>query len=305
MRIFVTGGAGFIGRHLVDSFLKERHSVTIYDNFSNSSEDKISILVKNGIKVIRGDIIDYKLLLSSLEGFDTVIHLAAKISVPESVTYPEKTHETNVTGSLNLLRACVKKNVKNIIHASSAAVYGDPKVLPISEDSTTYPTSPYGSSKLSAEHYLQAFANSFNLNCINLRFFNVYGTEQSPEYAGVITKFLEAISAKKPLVIFGDGLSTRDFVDVEDVVRSIHNAISKIDGKRGNCYNIASGMFISINDLAQLMISISDKDLEIVHGKEREGEIKHSHANIDLAKKELLYFPKVGLKEGLKRIIKS
>lgn len=305
MNIFVTGGAGFIGRNLVESLLKRGDKVTIYDNFSNSSEDKTSALINKGANKIKGAIEDYDFLKESLSGFDTVIHLAAKISVPESIANPEITNQTNVTGSLNVLRACVAKNIRNIIATSSAAVYGDCKDLPISENSSTIPTSPYGASKLAMENYMQAFANSFDLNCISLRIFNVYGKGQTPEYAGVISKFMEQIAKEKSPVIFGDGLQTRDFVSIDDVVDAFLNAISHIQSKRGDCFNIASETSISIKDLAQLMISISGKNLEIEFEKPRKGDILHSLASISLARNELSYSPKVTLQEGLENLSKA
>jgi len=189
------------------------------------------------------------------------------------------------------------------VNASSAAVYGNPKDLPLCENSQIVPLSPYGASKLAVEHYMQAFSHSFALNCINLRIFNVYGKGQSNSYAGVITKFMEKIANNKPLVIFGDGTNTRDFVSVDDVVQSIQNAIAKIEGKKGDYYNIASGNYTTINDLANLMISISGKTLPIEHTEPKQGDIHHSQASIKLATKELGYSPKIQLKNGLEMLL--
>jgi len=302
MKIFVTGGAGFIGRHLVD-WLLNSHDVTIYDNFTSSTQSSISHLLKKGASLVKGDIADYTLLSKSLSGFDSVVHLAAETDVQESIKFPDKTNFVNVTCSVNLLRACVEKKIKNIVNASSAAVYGIPKDLSQSENSQTVPLSPYGASKLAVEHYMQAFSHSFELNCISLRIFNVYGRGQSDSYAGVITRFKEKIKKNKPLVIFGDGSNTRDFVSVDDVVQSIQKAIEKIEGKKGDFYNIASGNFITINDLAKLMITISGKTLPIEHTEPRQGDIHHSQASIQLAIKELGYSPKVELKKGLEMLL--
>jgi len=298
------GGAGFIGRHLVD-WLLNTSDVTIYDNFTNSSQSSISHLLKKGASLVKGDIIDYTLLSKSLAGFDSVVHLAAETNVQESIKFPDKTNYVNVTGSVNLLRACVAKKVKNIVNASSAAVYGNPKDLPLTENSQTVPLSPYGASKLAVEHFLQAFSHSLELNCISLRIFNVYGKGQSDAYAGVITKFKKKITKNKPLVIFGDGSNTRDFVSVDDVVQSIQKAIEKIDGKKGDYYNIASGNYITINDLANLMIKISGKTLPIEHTESRQGDIHHSQTSIQLATKELGYSSKVQLKKGLKILLEQ
>ncbi|MGI0041209.1 MAG: SDR family NAD(P)-dependent oxidoreductase [Nitrosopumilaceae archaeon] len=303
MKIFVTGGAGFIGNHLVNSLLKAGNKVTIYDNLKNNSESKISYLLKDGASFVKGDVTDYQTLSTALSGFDLVIHLAAEIYVQESIKFPEHTHHVNVTGTVNLLRSCVTQKVKNVIAASSAAVFGNPKDLPLSENSQTIPISPYGASKLAIEHYMQAFSNSYDLNCITLRFFNVYGKGQSGPYAGVITKFMENIADNKSLVIFGDGSNTRDFVSVFDAVQSIQNAITKIEGKKGNVYNIGSGKYTTIEDLAKLMISISEKPLSIEHKQPKKGDIQHSQTSIRLAQKDLGYSPKIQLKEGLEMLL--
>jgi len=304
MKIFVTGGAGFIGRHLVD-WLLGSSDVTIFDNFTNSSQSSISHLLKKGASLVQGDINDYELLSKSLPGFDLVVHLAAETDVQESIKFPDKTNYVNVTGSVNLLRACVANKVKNIVNASSAAVYGNPKELPLCESSQTFPTSPYGASKIAVEHYIQAFSHSFELNSISLRIFNVYGRGQSDSYAGVITKFMEKITKNKPLEIFGDGANTRDFVSVDDVVQAIQKATEKIDGKKGDYYNIASGNYTTINELANLLITISGKKLTIEHTKPRLSDIHHSQTSINQATKELGYSPKVQLKNGLKMLLES
>jgi len=305
MKIFVTGGAGFIGRHLVESLLKSDYHVTIYDNFKNSSEKQISNLVNRGVKVIRGDVTDYESILNAISGHDLVIHLAAEIDVQLSINNPAFVNKVNVEGTVNLLKACVRENVKNIIAVSSAAVYGEMKKLPILEDSPTKPLSPYGESKLSMENHLKEFSHSNDLNCVIFRIFNVYGVGQSIPYAGVITKFKENIEKDEVLKIFGDGNNTRDFVAIEDVVNSFHLAIEKLESKKGTIYNIATGTRISINDLAKMMISISGKKLHIEHTKPLEGEINHSQASISCAQTELDFFPKVTLREGLERLLKS
>ena len=303
MQIFVTGGAGFIGQHLTKHLLEKKNKVTVYDNLKNNSKDSIANIKKLGAKLIKGDVTNLDLVKKSITGSDIVIHLAAQINVQDSIKNPQYTNNVNVTGTLNVLQACVEKNVKNIIAPSSAAVYGDQKDLPISENSTTNPISPYGATKLAMENYLQAFSNCYDLNCISLRLFNVYGNGQTPSYAGVITKFLQNIQQNKPIVIFGDGFNTRDFVSIQDVVRAFDRSIEKIDGKKGNFYNIASGKYVSIKDLAQMMIDISGKKIPIIYKKAKKGDIKHSQVSVWLAKKELGYNPQVELKDGLQKLI--
>lgn len=301
----MTGGAGFIGRYCVRSFLEKNYQVTIFDNFSNSSEDMISDLLDDGANLIKGDITVQEQVSKAISGHDIVIHLAAKNSVEDSIKFPEKTFNANVDGTKNILESCVKHNIKNLIATSSAAVYGETQKLPISENHKTSPLSPYGESKLKMEQLIQSFSKKHNLNSIMLRIFNVYGKGQSQEYAGVITKFLERISKNEPLEIFGDGLQTRDFVSINDVVNSIHNSISKIEGRRGTVYNIACGKSIEIKELAKIMISISGKNLDIIYHPPKIGEIKFSQADISLSKKEIGFLPKISLKEGIKNILRN
>ena len=224
---------------------------------------------------------------------DIVIHLAAKISVSESIKNPAETFQVNVDGTRNVLVACEKNHVKKLIAASSAAVYGEGSLdVKSTEKSETNPISPYGKSKVKMEQEIREFESKHDIDCIILRFFNIYGIGQSPEYAGVITKFMERITQEKPLEIFGDGLQTRDFVTIDDVISSIHNAISH--GKSGT-YNIASGETVTIKELAELMVSISGKKLEIQHTTALKGDIRNSQADISLAKKVLEYSPKFEL----------
>ena len=305
MQIFVTGGAGFIGSHLVKYLLENKNRVIIYDNLKNASKYSVSTLQKLGAQFVKGDITNLALLKKSIKGSNIAIHLAAQIDVQDSIKNPQYTHDVNVTGTLNVLLACIEKNVKNLIAPSSAAVYGDQNDLPLSENSITMPISPYGATKLSMEHYLEAFSRCYDMNCISLRLFNVYGKGQSSSYAGVITKFLQNIKQNKPLVIFGDGSNTRDFVSIDDVVQAFDKSIKKIDGKKGKFYNIASGKYTSIKELAQMMIEISGKKIPIIYKKANTGDILHSQVSVWLAKKELGYVPQVELKEGLQRLIQG
>jgi len=301
--IVVTGGAGFVGRFVVDSLLETGEKVTIFDNFSNSSREKIQSLLKKGATLIEGDIRNYNDIEDCLSGCNTVIHLAAQIDVQKSIINPKENYEINVEGTKNLLKACLKQNVQNIIAASSAAVYGIPSELPLTESSPTIPVSPYGESKLEMEKLIRDFSKKHNLNSICLRLFNIYGNGQTDAYAGVITKFMKNIREDKPLIIFGDGSNTRDFIFIEDVVNSIKNAIEKIQGKKGVFYNIATRNHSTILQLAETMLLISGKKLEIKFDHPKKGDIPHSQCKIALAKNELNFVPKIPLKEGLKRLL--
>ena len=298
----VTGGAGFIGRHLVAKLLDDRHEITIFDNFSSSSKNDITNLLEDGVGLVTGDILDYDLLLKSMSNYDFVIHLAAQTSVSRSITDPKTTADIIVDGTVNVLKSCVKTNVKNLIFSSSAAVYGNSLDTLISEKSHLNPLSSYGASKLVAEYNLQIFSKFFGLNCISLRLFNVYGNDQSSE-AGVIRKFLKNISEEVPLEIFGDGAQTRDFVHISDVIQAFYCAIRNIEAKRGEVYNIGSGSATSINELSSLLISSKGKDLQIIHKPALEGEIKDSKADISLAENDIGYSPQMSLSDGLASLI--
>ncbi len=302
MKVFVTGGAGFIGRHFVNELLKDGNDVIIFDNFSNSSEQKISDLLNSGAVLINGDITDFQSIVTALNDSDIVIHLASSINVVESIKSPEKTFKINVEGSRNLINACIKKKITKIIIASSAAIYGNSDKQPVLEDFLKKPLSPYGESKLKMENEIKKLAIKNKINYIFLRFFNIYGQGQSSEYAGVITKFFNKISHNSSLEIFGDGFKTRDFISITDTINAIKLAMKNIEGKKGECYNIGTGKGTTINQLAELMILLSGKNLSIVHSSPKKGEIDKSVASISLAKEELNYYPTVELKKGLEEL---
>jgi UDP-glucose 4-epimerase len=302
LKFFITGGAGFIGRHLVAKLLHDKHEITIFDNFSSSSKNDITHLLEDGVGLVTGDILDYDLLLKSMPNYDFVIHLAAQTSVSQSVANPKTTADIIVDGTVNVLKSCVKTNVKNIIFSSSAAVYGNSINTLLAENAQLSPLSSYGASKLVAEYNLLAFSKLFGLNCISLRLFNVYGNGQSSE-AGVIRKFLKNISNDVPIEIFGDGVQSRDFVHVSDVIQAFYCAIRNIEAKRGEVYNIGSGTATSINELASLLISSKGKDLQVIHKPALEGEIKDSKADISLAENDIGYSPRVSLSDGLANLV--
>ena len=302
MKFLVTGGAGFIGKHLVTKLLRDQHEITIFDNFSSSSKNDITHLLEDGVGLVTGDILDYDLLLKSMPNYDFVIHLAAQTSVSQSVANPKTTADIIVDGTVNVLKSCVKTNVKNIIFSSSAAVYGNSINTLSAENAQLSPLSSYGASKLVAEYNLLAFSKLFGLNCISLRLFNVYGNGQSSE-TGVIRKFLKNISKDAPIEIFGDGAQTRDFVHISDVIQAFYCAIRNIEAKRGENYNIGSGKATSINELASLLLSSKGKDLQLIHKPALEGEIKDSKADISLAENDIGYSPQMSLSDGLASLI--
>jgi len=296
MKILITGGMGFIGLHLVDYLLKKGNKIIVLDNFSNSNKNLIKKIQNKNLRIIEGDIRKIDDIVNSMENQEVVIHLAAKISVNESIENPNETFDVNVNGTKNVLKACKKNNIKKLIVASSAAVYGEnTSQSKLKEISKTNPISPYGESKLLMENEINKFQiKNSNLKCIILRFFNIFGKGQSSEYAGVITKFIEKISTNESIEIFGDGLQERDFISVDDVIESIFNAMKN---GTGGTYNIGSGKTTTINDLAKVIISISKKNIKISHLPPKKGDIKFSGADITLAKNEIKYSPKFNLKK--------
>ena len=303
MRLFITGGAGFIGIHLCKKLLELNHDVTVYDNFSNSSQENFDSIIKQKVTLISGDILDMSKLVTSMQNHDIVIHLAAQISVPESVKNPKVTFDVNVNGTHNVLKSCKKNKISKIIAASTAAVYQNVSEKTIlNESSVTEPSSPYGLSKLEMENMINDFTQTHNLNAIILRLFNVYGIGQSPEYAGVITKFLSDIKSNNPLTIFGDGYQTRDFVHVNDVVSAI---ILSINSSNFGLYNVATGKSVTILDLAHLLIEQSKKKLDVVFEEQQKGDIKFSHASISKINQNLAFFPEYAIADGLKTLVKS
>ena len=301
MKILVTGGGGFIGSWLVKCLLNEKHQITILDNLSNCTESQISSLTEKGAMFTKGDITKINEIDDLFAGQELVVHLAAQIDVNESIKNPDFNYTVNVKGTKNVLDACIKNNVKKIIAVSSAAVYGNVTQLPITETTLMQPISPYGQSKLDMEKLLQEYSKNYILDSISLRLFNVYGLGQTDAYAGVITKFIKNIQENKSLVIFGDGTYSRDFIAIEDVVQGFQDAIANIMGKKGNCYNIATGVSASILDLAKTMICISGKNLDIIFKDAKKGDIPHSKACISLAKNELNFSPNISLKKGLEK----
>lgn len=304
MRVLVTGGAGFIGSNLADSLAGDNREVILLDNLSTGREENVSKLVERGAaRLIRGDIRNRELALTTTRDVDAIVHLAAIISVPFSVSHPIITDQVNVVGTLNLLRAARTNHVPKFVQISSCAVYGEATRLPIDEEHPTNPMSPYAASKICSEIYCETFHNAYGLNTTVLRLFNVYGPRQEGNpYAGVIVKFIERLAIGCPPVICGDGQQTRDFVHVRDVVDVIKKCLTA-DVSSGRTYNIGSGRATSIENLADVMINLSGQEVRPTYCPPRAGDILHSQADITRAKAELGYEPKVSLEEGLRELL--
>jgi UDP-glucose 4-epimerase len=301
--VLVTGGAGFIGSHVVDGLVRSGYHVKVLDNLSSGQLDNISLHIRQGsVEFFEGDIRDHGLVEKLVNDVDVVVHLAAVVSVPFSLKNPDFTFDVNVHGTRNLLAFCSKADVKKVIFASSCSVYGSPRYLPVDEVHPIRPLSPYAFSKLEGEHCCEEFIQYSDADMVILRFFNVYGPRQSvSKYSGVITKFIERVENGRPLVIYGDGSQTRDFVQVMDVANAVLTLV------RGDCardvFNIGSGKSVSINDLAKTFLSLSGGDYGIAHKALRDGDIAHSVADTSKARQAFGYVPKVGLEEGLQDLL--
>ena len=303
-RILVTGGAGFIGSHVVDRLVERGYGVRVIDNLSTGKLENLKgHLDGGGVDFVEGDVRDAKLVKKCVQGVDTVIHLAAVTSVPFSFENPDLTFEVNVAGTINLLFSCAKQKVGRFVFVSSCAVYGEPEFLPINEGHPTRPISPYAESKLAGEKYCLGFHESGLLRSVVLRLFNVYGLRQIVnDYCGVIMRFIDGGRRGLPLVVNGDGSQTRDFVNVGDVADAILSAVESSDVE-GEVFNVGFGEPTSVDDLAMAVSECAGLKLEVVHGDPRSGDIKQSYADVSKAEKFLGYAPRVSLKDGLRTLL--
>jgi nucleoside-diphosphate-sugar epimerase len=304
--VLVTGGAGFIGSHLVPRLLELGHSVNVLDNlFTGNLENLDKVLDHPKFRFQRGDIRDKTFAKGVFDGVDSVVHLAALIDISASVADPIQNHEVNVNGTFNMLQAAVRHNVKKFVFASSTAVYGDAKTLPIQESTALHPISPYAASKVAGEAYCSAFANCFGLDTVALRFFNIYGSrsENSP-YSGVITKFLQKIVNGGVLTVDGDGEQTRDFIHVSDVVKVVVLALEH-EGLEGEVLNVCTGVPTSVNQLAATLKTVTGKNPTIRHGPARLGDIRSSYGDPAKAAEKLGFRASVNLTKGLQLLFEE
>jgi nucleoside-diphosphate-sugar epimerase len=305
--ILVTGGAGFIGSHIVDRLLEEGFKVRVLDNLSTGEKKNLAQHQnKKTFQFIEGDIRNLEFVKRAVRGVDAVIHEAALVSVTRSVENPLLSNEINVTGTLNLLKASADAHVKRFVLASSCAVYGDTETLPNHEKLAPKPLSPYAVDKLAAENYAKVFYDVYGLETVSLRYFNVYGPRQKyGPYSGVISIFINCLLENKFPTIYGGGEQTRDFVNVEDVVEANMLALARREAV-GEVFNISTGEPITINKITETLQKIMGKSLlKPVHAEPRPGDIKHSYGDITKARRNLGYKPKVQLEKGLSELVKS
>lgn len=301
-KVVVTGGAGFIGSHIVEQWLKEGAEVHVIDNLRTGFLSNV-VLFKEAV-FHKFSITERDKVFEVIEGADYVHNLAALISVPESVEKPRECVEINVNGLLNVLDASKEFGVKKIIHSSSAAVYGDNPVSPKSTDMMPQPKSPYGITKLDGEYYLKMYNELFDIGAVSLRYFNVFGPRQDPksQYAAAIPIFISKAINNDPIIIYGDGEQTRDFIFVKDVVKA--NILAAKNENVNGVYNVALGKATSINMIAKEIIKLTGSKSKIIYESERTGDIKHSLASIEKTKMELGFEADHSLEEGLEDTIK-
>ncbi|MCU0858636.1 MAG: NAD-dependent epimerase/dehydratase family protein [Pontiellaceae bacterium] len=326
MKYLVTGGAGFIGSHIVDALIEKEHEVVVLDNLSSGHRENL-LTVMDRITFIKGDVRDADVCLKAAEGCVGIFHEAALVSVPDSINRPRDNHDINITGTLNVMEAARRQGVRRVVFASSASVYGDNPALPKREEMLPEPKSPYAMAKLAGEYYLKLYAECYGIDTVALRYFNVFGLRQDPSsmYSGVISIFAERIQKGLPITIYGGGEQTRDFVNVADVVQANLLAMGvqrpEIKGRRLNHSNPhqltkttdnhqpVSGNFVVLNvatGKSTSLLSLLD-DLETIVGKtverkfmpSRPGDIQHSLADVSKVRTELGYEAGIGLKKGL------
>jgi len=298
MHFAVTGGAGFVGSHLVNYLIKEGHSISVIDNLSYGKKQNLAE-VSGQIKFYQEDIRDFEAMKKILKNVDGIFHQAALTVVQDSLKKPQEYQDVNVSGTENIFKLAKEHGLK-VVFASSSSVYGHKENMPIRENAERKPINPYGKTKLDDEYLFEKYSN-LGVSIIGLRYFNIFGKGQTLAYSGVITKFLDRIRESKPPIIFGDGSQIRDFVFVGDVVRA---NLTCMNNKSSNfLINIGSGKATSILQLANMMIGFSGLSLQAIFQEPQEGDIHKSHADIDSAKKLLKWEPKTELKTWLHNTI--
>jgi len=303
-KTLITGGCGFIGSHLAEALVAEGVDVRVLDNFSSGKPENLKGF-GSGIEVIRGDIRDPVALRDAVKGVDHIFHEAALVSVAVSVEQPDENDAINIRGTLNVLQAAREANVKRVVLASSAAVYGNNPELPKRETMLPEPESPYALGKLAGEYYLKLFSRLYGVETVSLRYFNVFGPRQdgTSMYSGVISRFVDDIRQGRAPTIFGDGGQTRDFVFVKDVVQANLLAMRTPSAGKGEIFNVATGRQASLLQLWETLKTITGSTLAPQFREARAGDIRHSLADISNIQRSLGYEPAFSLEDGLRALL--
>ena len=300
MRFVVTGGAGFVGSHLVQLLIENNHEVIVVDNLHTGKKENLESVIDN-IEFQKIDIRNYESMENILKNIDGVFHQAALTVVQDSFSNPKEYHDVNVQGTENIFKLSIENKFK-VVYASSSSVYGHKQKMPIKESVDRKPINPYGQTKLECEHLFEKYSK-LGGSIIGLRYFNIFGKGQTVEYAGVITKFIERLKEGKAPIIFGKGSQIRDFISVNDIVKA--NLMAMNCNKSNLLVNIGSGKAISVLELANIMIKISGLRLSPIFTEALQGDIDKSHADISLAKRSFGWKPEITIQEWLEEIIKK
>lgn len=307
MKYLVTGGAGFIGSNIVKKLLENGEKVRVLDNFATGKRENLFPFRDNkNFKLYEGDLRSFHIVRNAVKGVDYILHQGALPSVPRSINDPITTNDVNILGTLNILEAAKEFGVKRVVYASSSSVYGNSEKLPKIEDMPVAPLSPYAISKYTAERYCQVYYKIYGLETICLRYFNIFGLDQDPtsQYSAVIPKFVKLMKEDKQPVIYGDGTQSRDFTYVDNVVEANLLACTA-KNVAGEVFNIACGKRYTVLQLAEIINKILGKNIDPVFEKERVGDVKHSQAKIEKAKKTLGFKVVCGFEKGLRKLIRD
>jgi UDP-glucose 4-epimerase len=302
MNCLVTGGAGFIGSHIVQALVKKGESVVLIDNFETGKRENLRAFQKK-IKLIEGDILDKPLLTKTMKGIDVVLHQAALKLVPESFGNPGRYNDVNIQGTLFLLEEAKRQGVRKFVYASSSSVYGDSEKLPKRETDLALPISPYAVSKLAAENYCQVFTKNYHLPTVSLRYFNVFGPRQTVNdgYSNVIPKFISCFLKNKPLPVYGDGKQSRDFTYIDNVVNANLMAVEKEDVT--GVYNVGMGERHDLLMIIQILEKAFNRKAEIQFLPPQKGDVRQTLASLDSIEKELGYRSLLSFEEGLRKTV--
>jgi UDP-glucose 4-epimerase len=301
----VTGGAGFIGGHLVEGLLARGHRVRVLDDLSTGKRENLKA-VEGRVEFLPGSITDPTIVKQAVQGCEVVFHLAALPSVARSVEEPVASHEVCATGTLHVLDAARQNGVRRVVYAASSSAYGDIPGALRSETEPVSPMSPYAAAKLAGEYYCRCFTTVYGLETVRLRFFNIFGPRQDARspYSGVIALFCAALADGKTPTVYGDGLQSRDFTYVENAVQAVTKA-ADAPKANGNVYNIGNGVSTNLLQLVEQLNQLLGTKIQPVHGPARAGDVRHSQADITAARRDLGYDPAISFNEGLRRTLEA